>query len=183
MEGNKERRKRNTETKQIAGKRRRGGTAVIVNLTIVYKSLIVLFERSEFLIPTRGTSPKKKSVRVCACSTNLGFSVEKNVLVLVWKKYLGFSAGYQRAPGTSEKKKNAWYQRALRYQLRGRPFHPWAGRPRFSGAAMLTQSSSFSCRAGLQSESRLLLCCAPAVYMLAADAAVAAAVFLSLIHI
>ena len=30
---------------------------------------------------------------------------------------------------------------------------------------------------GLQSESRLLLCCAPAVYMLAADAAVAAAVF------
>ena len=114
---------------------------------------------------------------MCACSTNLGFSVEKNVLVLVWKKYLGSSAGYQRAPGTSEKKKNAWYQRALRYQLRGRPFHPWAGRPRFSGAATLTQSSSFSCRAGLQSESRLLLCCAPAVYMLAADAAVAAAVF------
>ena len=136
----------------------------------------MLFERSEFLIPTRGTSPQKKSVRVCACLTNLGFSVEKNVLVLGWKKYLGFSAGYQRAPGTSEKKKNAWYQRALRYQLRGRPFHPWAGRPRFSGAATLTQSSSFSCRAGLQSESRQLLCCAPAVYMLAADAAVAAVV-------
>ena len=52
-------------------------------------------------------------------------------------------------------------QRALRCQLRGRPFHPWAGRLRFSGAAMLTQSSSFSCGAGLQSESRLLLCCAP----------------------
>ena len=46
----------------------------------------------------------------------------------------------------------------------------------------LTQSSSFSCGAGLQSESRLLLCCAPAVYMLAADAAVAAAVF-SLEHL
>ena len=90
--------------------------------------------------------------------------------------------GYQRAPGTSEKKKNAWYQRALRCQLRGRPFHPWAGRLRFSGEAhpgpaTLTQSSSFSCGAGLQIESRLLLCCAPAVYMLAADAAVAAAVF------
>ena len=90
--------------------------------------------------------------------------------------------------GTSErlvpakKKKNAWYQRALRCQLRGRPFHPWAGRLRFSGAAMLTQSSSFSCGAGLQSESRLLLCCAPPVYMIAADAAVAAAVF-SLEHL
>ena len=67
--------------------------------------------------------------------------------------------------------------RALRCQLRGRPFHPWAGRLRFSGAATLTQSSSFSCGAGLQSESRLLLCCAPAVYMLGDAAAVAAAVF------
>ena len=59
-----------------------------------------------------------------------------------------------------------WYQRALHCQLRGRPFHPWAGRLRFSGEAhpgptTLTQSSSFSCGAGLQSESRLLLCCAP----------------------
>ena len=50
--------------------------------------------------------------------------------------------------------------RALRCQLRGRPFHPWAGRLRFSGEAhpgpaTLTQSSSFSCGAGLQSESRL----------------------------
>ena len=40
-----------------------------------------------------------------------------------------------------------WYQRALRCQLRGRPFHPWAGRLRFSGEAhpgpaKLTQSSS-----------------------------------------
>ena len=90
--------------------------------------------------------------------------------------------------GTSErlvpakKKQNAWYQRALRCQLRGRPFHPWAGRLRFSGEAhpgpaTLTQSSSFSCGAGLQIESRLLLCCAPAVYMLGDAAAVAAAVF------
>ena len=59
-----------------------------------------------------------------------------------------------------------WYQRALRCQLRGRPFHPRAGRLRFSGEAhpgpaTLTQSSSFSCGAGLQSENRLLLCCAP----------------------
>ena len=56
--------------------------------------------------------------------------------------------------------------RALPCQLRGRPFHPWAGRLRFSGEAhpgpaTLTQSSSFSCGAGLQSECRLLLCCAP----------------------
>ena len=120
--------------------------------------------------------PKKNirpSARVHACSTNLGFIVEKIVSVLVW--------------GTSErlvpaKKKNAWYQRTLRCQLRGRPFHPWAGRLRFSGEAhpgpaTLTQSSSFSCGAGLQSESRLLLCCAPAVYMLGDAAAVAAAVF------
>jgi len=95
-------------------------------------------------------------------------------LVLVW--------------GTSERlvpaktKQNAWYQRVLRCQLRGRPFHPWAGRLRFTGEAhpgpaTLTQSSTSSCGAGLRSESRLLLCCAPAVYMLAADAAVAAAVF------
>ena len=90
--------------------------------------------------------------------------------------------------GTSERlvpaktKQNAWYQRVLRCQLRGRPFHPWAGRLRFTGEAhpgpaTLTQSSTSSCGAGLRSESRLLLCCAPAVYMLAADAAVAAAVF------
>ena len=86
-------------------------------------------------------------------------------LVLVWKNCLGFSLGYQRAPGTSDKKKRNWYQRALRCQLRGRPFHPWAGRLRFSGEAhpgpaTLAQSSSFSCGAGLQSESRLLMCCA-----------------------
>ena len=109
----------------------------------------------------QGYIPKNKSVRVCACSTNLGFSVDKIVLVLVW--------GTSERLVPAKKKQNACYQRALRCQLRGRPFHPWAGRPRFSGAATLTQSSSFSCGAGLQSESRLLLCCAPAVYMLAAD--------------
>ena len=100
------------------------------------------------------------------------------ILVLVWKTLILVLVW-----GTSERlvpaknKKNVWYQRALRCQLRGRPFHPWAGRLRFSGAATLTQSSSFSCGAGLHSESRLLLCCAPAVYMLAADYAVAAAFF------
>ena len=121
--------------------------------------------------------PQKKirpCARVHACSTNLGFSVEKIVLVLVW--------GTSDRLVPAKKKNNAWYQRAFRCQLRGRPFHPWAGRLRFSGEAhpgpaTLTQSSSFSCGAVLQSESRLLLCCAPAVYMLAADAAVAAAVF------
>ena len=42
----------------------------------------LLFERSEFLI---ATFKKKKtdSLCVCGCSSNLGFSVEKNVLVLV----------------------------------------------------------------------------------------------------
>ena len=35
----------------------------------------IYFERSEFLI---ATSPPKK---LCVCSTNLGFSVEKNVRV------------------------------------------------------------------------------------------------------
>ena len=54
-----------------------------------------LFERSEFPIPTRGTSPKKKSVRVCV----------RLILVLVLKNCLGFSVGYQRAPGTNEKKR------------------------------------------------------------------------------
>ena len=119
------------------------------------------------------------SARVHACSTNLGFSVEKNVLVLVW--------GTSERLVPAKKKQNAWHQRALRCQLRGWPFHAWAGRLRFSGEAhpgpaTLTQSSSFSCGAGLQSESRLLLCCAPAVYMLAADAAAVAAVF-SLEHL
>ena len=90
-------------------------------------------------------------------------------MVLVW--------GTSERLVPAKKKKNAWYQRALRCQLRGRPFHPWAGRLRFSGAATLTQSSSFPRGAGLQSESRLLLCCAPAVYMPADAAAVAAAVF------
>ena len=90
-------------------------------------------------------------------------------MVLVW--------GTSERLVPAKKKNNAWYQRALRCQLRGRPFHPWAGRLRFSGAATLTQTSSFSHGAGLQSESRLLLCCAPVVYMLADAAAVAAAVF------
>ena len=116
------------------------------------------------------------------CSTNLGFSAENT--------NLGFRVGYilcasyvctwyqpadhSMVPGTyvqyratsKKKKKNTWYQRALRCQLRGRPFHPSAGRLRFSGEAhpgpaTLTQSSSFSCEASLQIESRLLLCCAP----------------------
>ena len=42
----------------------------------------ILFERSEFLIDT--SQKKNPSACVCVCSTNLGFSVEKIVLVLVW---------------------------------------------------------------------------------------------------
>ena len=52
------------------------------NLRRIAKGAI-LFERSEFLI---ATSKKKKSVRLCGCSTNLGFSVENT--------NLGFSVGY-----------------------------------------------------------------------------------------
>ena len=142
-----------------------------------------LFERSEFLIDT---SPKKNP-SVCVCVRLILVLVGKTlILVLVWGTYY-MPATY--VPGISRQttvwyqvrtyniglhpppQKNTWYQRALRCQLRGRPFHPWAGRLRFSGEAhpgpvTLTQSSSFSCGAGLHSESRLLLCCAPSVYML-----------------
>ena len=45
--------------------------------------LFFLFERSEFLV---ATCKKKKSVRLCGCSTNLGFSGENT--------NLGFSVGY-----------------------------------------------------------------------------------------
>ena len=93
--------------------------------------------------------PKKFArVRVCACV--------RVILVLVGTN-LGFSVGYYYVPATyvpgisrqttvwyqvrtyniglHKKKKNTWYQRALRCQWRGRPFHPWAGRLRFSGEA------------------------------------------------
>ena len=100
-----------------------------------------LFERSEFLI---GTSQKENpSVRVCV----------RLILVLVWKNIvLVLVWGTSERLVPAKKKQNAWYQRTLRCQLRGRPFHPWAGRLRFSGEAhpgpvTLTQSSSFSCGA------------------------------------
>ena len=44
--------------------------------------------------------PKKKSARVRVCSTNLRFSVEKNVLVLVWGTYY---VPHTHVPGTSER--------------------------------------------------------------------------------
>ena len=114
-----------------------------------------LFERSEFLIDT-WYIPQKKSVRVCV----------RLILVLVWKNIvLVLAWGTSERLVPAKKKQNVWYHRALRWQLRCRPFHPWAERLRFSGEAhpgpaTFTQSSSFSCGAGLQSESRLLLCCA-----------------------
>ena len=37
---------------------------------------------------------------MCVCSTNLGFSVEKNVLVLVWGTYY---VPHTYVPGTSER--------------------------------------------------------------------------------
>ena len=50
--------------------------------------VVVLFERSEFLI---ATCKKKKTDRLSVCTHNL--------LVLVWKNCLGSSVRYQRAPG------------------------------------------------------------------------------------
>ena len=131
--------------------------------------------------------PRKKNLSVCVDVRLILFLVWKTlILVLVWGTYYVpatyvpylVSAGrpqygtrsqvrtYNIGLHPKKNKKNSWYQRALRCQLRGRPFHPSAGRPRFSGEAhpgpaTLTQSSSFSCEASLQIESRLLLCCAP----------------------
>ena len=51
-----------------------------------------LFERSEFLI---ATCKKKKTDRLSVCLSGCS----DNLLVLVWKNCLGFSVGYQRAPG------------------------------------------------------------------------------------
>ena len=66
----------------------------------------LLFERSEFLI---ATCKKKKTDRVCVwmsvCSVYLGFSVYVRMFLgFSAENCLGFSVGYQPAPGTSEKK-------------------------------------------------------------------------------
>ena len=65
-----------------------------------------LFERSEFLIDT---SQKKIRPRVPVCLVHVCTCAIKLVLVCgimyrIQKDCLGFSVGYQRAPGTSEKK-------------------------------------------------------------------------------
>ena len=49
------------------------------------KHVLTLFERSEFLI---ATCKKKKTDRLCVCVD------VRLILVLVWKKCLGFSVGY-----------------------------------------------------------------------------------------
>ena len=57
---------------------------VLFVVSKILDSSDLLFERSEFLIPTwvtpqyRATSKKKN---LCVCSTNLGFSGEKSVRV------------------------------------------------------------------------------------------------------
>ena len=51
---------------------------------------LFLFERSEFLIDT---SPPK-NMSMCVCSTNLGFSGEKIILVLVWGTYYSSEASF-----------------------------------------------------------------------------------------
>ena len=100
----------------------------------------ILFERSEFLI---ATCKKKKTDRVCVCvnvrlilvlvCTYVCF------LVLVWKKCLGFTVGYQRAPGTRELDRLLQlHQTELRPHLpRARPslmprdaqLQAWGGKP------------------------------------------------------
>ena len=52
----------------------------------------ILFQRSEFLI---ATCKKKKTDRLSGCVSGCS----DNLLVLVCKNCLGFSVGYQRAPG------------------------------------------------------------------------------------
>ena len=56
---------------------------------VVSSLCMFLFERSEFLVSTS----KKKKLAVCVCVD------VRLILVLVWKNCLGFSVGYQRAPG------------------------------------------------------------------------------------
>ena len=77
---------------------------------------VVLFERSEFLI---ATSKKKKSVRLCGCSTNLGFSVENtnlgNLGFSVENTNLSFSMGYVLCASYV----CTWYQPADRSMVPG----------------------------------------------------------------
>ena len=77
---------------------------------------VVLFERSEFLI---ATSKKKKSVRLCGCSTNLGFSVENTNLgdlgFSVENTNLSFSMGYVLCASYV----CTWYQPADRSMVPG----------------------------------------------------------------
>ena len=61
--------------------------ALICTACDAFVICFLLFERSEFLI---ATCKKIKTDRLCLCSAELGFSVEN---------CLGFSVGYQRAPG------------------------------------------------------------------------------------
>ena len=127
--------------------------------------------------------PRKKNLSVCVDARLILVLVWKTlilvILVLVWKTLIlvlvwgTYYVPATYAPGISRQtavwyqvrtyniglhqkktKKNTWYQRALRCQFRGRPFHPWAGRPRFTGEAhpgpaTLSQRSSFSCGASL----------------------------------
>ena len=83
----------------------------IYQLSLVVATATVSFERSEFLI---ATSPQKKCV--CACSTNLGFSGEKNCARLcVCSTNLGFSVGYVLCTTyvrTSYQHVCTWYQPA-----------------------------------------------------------------------
>ena len=71
-------------------------TCVVFMFMFLQMRLFYSSER-EFLID----ASHKKSLRVCPCAA----CTCQIILVLVWKNCLGFSVGYQRAPGTSEKKK------------------------------------------------------------------------------
>ena len=67
---------------------------VELNIPGTEKCVDFLFERSEFLIDTS----QKKNLSMCVCSTNIGFSVEKDCL--------GFSVGYVLCTACT------WYQPA-----------------------------------------------------------------------
>ena len=86
----------------------------------------ILFERSEFLIDT----PHNKNLRVCPCAACTCQIILVLVctyvcfLVLVWKNCLGFSVGYQRAPGTSEKRKERLVPASASLPTAGSAFPP-----------------------------------------------------------
>ena len=80
----------------------RGINRGLAELACEKQSRFYLFERSEFLIDT---SQKKSLPRVHVCTCAIILVLVCGIMYHIQKDCLGFSVGYQRAPGTSEKKK------------------------------------------------------------------------------